>query len=119
MLRLEGKTAVVTGGGSGIGLAIARRFAAEGASVYIMGRRQAQLDQAVALLGARAHAVAGDVTVAGDLERLFATVREEASQLDILVTSSGVSDYATLDGTTGKHFDDAFNLNVRAMVFTV
>lgn len=90
MLRLEGKTAVVTGGGSGIGLAIARRFAAEGANVYIMGRRQAQLDEAAALIGARAHAVQGDVTVAGDLERLFATVKKEAQQLDILVTSSGV-----------------------------
>lgn len=119
MLRLEGKTAVVTGGGSGIGLAIARRFAAEGANVYIMGRRQAQLDEAAALIGARAHAVQGDVTVAGDLERLFATVKKEAQQLDILVTSSGVSEYATLDDMTEQHFDDAFNLNVRAMVFTV
>ena len=119
MLRLEGKTAVVTGGSSGIGLAIARRFAAEGANVYIVGRRQAQLDEAVALIGARAHAVQGDVTVAGDLERLFATVKKEAQRLDILITSSGVSEYATLDQMTEKHFDDAFNLNVRAMVFTV
>lgn len=119
MLRLEGKTAVVTGGSSGIGLAIARRFAAEGATVYIMGRRQAQLDYAVALIGAGARAVQGDVTVANDLERLFASVREGTSQLDILVASSGVSEYATLDGITEKHFDDAFNLNVRAMVFTV
>ena len=79
MLRLEGKTAVVTGGSSGIGLAIARRFAAEGATVYIMGRRQAQLDEAVALIGAGARAVQGDVTVANDLERLFATVRDRKS----------------------------------------
>ncbi|TWI64431.1 NAD(P)-dependent dehydrogenase (short-subunit alcohol dehydrogenase family) [Pseudoduganella lurida] len=119
MLKLEGKTALVTGGSSGIGLAIARRFAAEGARVFITGRRQAQLDEAVALIGAGAQGIQGDVTQAADLDRLFATVREEAGMLDVLVTSSGVAEYAPLEATTTAHFDQAFDLNVRGMVFTV
>lgn len=118
-MKLKGKTAVVTGGGSGIGLAIAQRFAAEGAQVFIMGRRQAQLDEAIALIGGGAQAVRGDVTNSGDLDRLFDAVKKSANQLDILVTSSGVSEFSTLDTTTEEHFDQAFNLNVRGMVFTV
>ena len=118
MLKLEGKTALITGGGSGIGLAIAQRFAAEGAQVFITGRRQAQLDSAVALIGARAVAVQGDVTDAADLARLFDVVGQ-AGKLDILVTSSGVSEYSTLAETTGAHLDKAFDLNVRGMVLTV
>lgn len=135
MLKLAGKTALVTGGSSGIGLAIARRFAAEGAQVFITGRRQAQLDQALALLngdegagaGARtgagtgtgAVAVQGDVTDNDDLARLFAAIAAQAGKLDILVTSSGVSAYATLEQTSGAHVDQAFDLNVRGMVLTV
>nr|WP_218626716.1 SDR family oxidoreductase [Caballeronia sp. dw_276] len=119
VLKLEGKTAVVTGGNSGIGLAIARRFAEQGAHVFITGRRQAQLDEAVALIGGRVEAVQGDVTNAGDLDRLFDTVKAKAGKLDILVTSSGVSEYSTLESTTEEHFDKAFDVNVRGMVFTV
>src|SRR5471032_3612835 len=119
MLKLEGKTAIVTGGSSGIGLAIAQRFADEGAHVFITGRRQAQLDAAVALIGERATAAQGDVTSSGDLDRLFEIVRQTGKQLDILVTSSGVSEFSTLDGTTEEHFDQAFDLNVRGMVLTV
>lgn len=118
MLKLEGKTALVTGGGSGIGLAVAQRLAAEGARVFIMGRRQAQLDSAVALIGARAVAVQGDVTIDADLVRLFDTIKG-AGQLDILVTSSGVSEPGTVEETTGAHIDKAFDLNVRGMVLTV
>jgi NAD(P)-dependent dehydrogenase (short-subunit alcohol dehydrogenase family) len=119
MLKLEGKTAVVTGGSSGIGLAIAQRFVAEGARVFIMGRRQAQLGEAVALIGGSVYAVQGDVTNSSDLEHLFEAVEKNTGQLDILVTSSGVSEYATLETTTEAHFDRAFDLNVRGMVFTV
>ena len=119
MLKLEGKTALVTGGSSGIGLAVAQRFAAEGAQVFITGRRQAQLDHAVALIGARAVAVQGDVTNDADLARLFDTIRDQAGTLDILVTSSGVSEPATIDETGGAHIDKAFDLNVRGMVLTV
>ncbi|MET0498633.1 MAG: glucose 1-dehydrogenase [Steroidobacteraceae bacterium] len=119
MSKLEGKTAVVTGGSSGIGLAIAKRFAAEGAHVFITGRRQTQLDAAVALIGGSVTAVQGDVTSASDLERLFEEVGKREGRLDILVTSSGVSEFSTLATTTEQHFDKAFDLNVRGMVFTV
>jgi NAD(P)-dependent dehydrogenase (short-subunit alcohol dehydrogenase family) len=121
--KLRGKTAVVTGGNSGIGLAIAKRFAEEGAYVFITGRRQAQLDAALNAIapqaGGRVEAVQGDVTQADDLERLFAIVKEKSGALDILVTSSGTSEYATLESTTEEHFDKLFDLNVRGMVFTV
>jgi NAD(P)-dependent dehydrogenase (short-subunit alcohol dehydrogenase family) len=119
VFKLEGKTAVVTGGSSGIGLAIAQRFAAEGAHVFVMGRSQARLDDAVASIGGRVDVVQGDVTNAADLDRLFDTVRESAGTLDILVTSSGAGEFSTLDATTEEHFDKAFDLNVRGMVFTV
>ena len=119
MLKLEGKTAVITGGNSGIGLAIAQRFVEEGAHVFITGRRRAQLDEAVALIGGRVEAVQGDVTRADDLNRLFDTVKAKAGRLDILVTSSGVSEFSTLESTTEEHFDKAFDVNVRGMVFTV
>jgi NAD(P)-dependent dehydrogenase (short-subunit alcohol dehydrogenase family) len=119
VLKLEGKTAVITGGNSGIGLAIARRFAKEGAHVFITGRRKAQLDEAVALIGGHVEAVQGDVTSASDLDRLFDTVKAKAGKLDILVTSSGISEFSTLDSTTEDHFDKAFDVNVRGMVFTV
>lgn len=119
MLKLEGKTALVTGGSSGIGLAIAQRYAAEGAHVFITGRRQAQLDTAVAQIAGRVDAVQGDVTSSADLDRLFDTIHRSAGRLDIVVTSSGVSEFAPLDQITEEHFDKAFDLNVRGMVFTV
>lgn len=119
MLKLEGKTALVTGGSSGIGLAIARRFVQEGAQVFITGRRQSQLDEATVAIGARVTAIQGDVTRAVDLERLFATIDTTGRKLDILVTSSGIAEYATLEETTQEHVDAAFALNVSAMVFTV
>jgi NAD(P)-dependent dehydrogenase (short-subunit alcohol dehydrogenase family) len=119
MLKLEGKIALVTGGGSGIGLAVARRFAQEGAHVFITGRRKEQLAEAVAGIDGRVEAIPGDVTSTDDLARLFDTIRARTGRLDILVTSSGVAEYAGLEDTTEAHFDRAFDLNVRAMVFTV
>jgi len=118
-MKLEGKTALITGGNSGIGLAIAHRFAREGAHVFITGRRQAQLDAAAASIGNRATAIQGDVTSTDDLDRLFDTIDAAGKALDILVTSSGISEYATLEETTPEHIDAAFGLNVRGMVFTV
>lgn len=119
MSTLEGKIALVTGGGSGIGLAVARRFAQEGAHVFITGRREAQLAEAVARIGGRVEAIAGDLTSSSDLARLFDTIHARAGRLDILVNSSGVAEPAQLEETTEEHFDRAFGLNVRAMVFTV
>ncbi|WP_036167492.1 SDR family NAD(P)-dependent oxidoreductase [Massilia sp. 9096] len=118
-MKLEGKTALVTGGNSGIGLAIARRFAQAGARVFIAGRDQARLDAAVASIGERAEAIRADVTDSAELDALFEQLRARCATLDILVTSSGVSEPATLEQTTEAHFDKIFDLNVRAMVFTV
>lgn len=119
MARLNGKVALVTGGSSGIGLAVARRFAAEGARVFITGRRRAQLDEAAALIGGNVTAVRGDVTSRGDLDALFAAVRAGAGKLDVLVASSGLSEFSTIDDTSEEHFDRAFDVNVRGMVFAV
>jgi len=119
MLKLEGKIALVTGGNSGIGLAVARRFAQEGAHVFITGRREAQLAEAVSLIEGRVEAVSGDLTSTADLARLFETIHARAGRLDIVVYSSGVSEPASLEQTTEEHVDRAFGLNVRAMVFTV
>lgn len=119
MLKLEGKTALVTGGNSGIGLAIAQRFAQEGAHVFITGRREAQLAEAVTLIGGNVEAIAGDITDIHDRSRLFDTIHTRAGKLDILVYSSGVSEPASLAESTEEHIDRAFGLNVRAMVLTV
>ena len=119
MSRLDGKIAVVTGGSSGIGLATARRFVKEGAYVFITGRRQAELDRAVALIGKHVEAVQGDATRSADLDRLYRTVMASKGRLDILVANSGFSEAAKLDVTTEEHFDKTFGLNARATLFTV
>ncbi|AXW92747.1 SDR family NAD(P)-dependent oxidoreductase [Cronobacter sakazakii] len=118
MLKLEGKTVLVTGGNSGIGLAIARRFVQEGAHVFITARREAQLADAVADIGGQIDAIPGDLTTTDDITRLFDTIQTKAGRLDILVYSSGVSEPASLEETTEEHLDHAFGLNVRAMVLT-
>jgi len=119
MNRFSSKTVLVTGGSSGIGLAIARRFAHEGAHVFITARRETQLAEAATLTGGQVEAIAGDQTRTSDLARLFESIRARAGHLDILVNSSGVAEPASLDETTEEHVDRAFGLNVRAMVFTV
>ena len=117
--RLTGKTAVITGGGTGIGLGAAKRFIEEGAFVYLFGRRQAQLDAAVAELGDNARAVAGSITDPADLDRLYATVKAERGGLDILFANAGTGAFAPLGEITSEHYDQIFDINVKGTVFTV
>ena len=119
MGRLEGKVAVVTGANSGIGLASAKRFAQEGARVFMTGRRQDELDRAVAEVGGGARGVQGDITSLTDLDRLYALVREEAGQLDVLLANAGGGEFAPLGEITGAHYDRTFDINVKGTLFTV
>ncbi|MBJ7411037.1 MAG: SDR family oxidoreductase [Phenylobacterium sp.] len=119
MTRLNGKTAVVTGGGSGIGLGAAKRFVEEGAFVYIFGRRQAALDAALAELGPNARAVRGSVTDLADLDRLYAAVKAERGGLDILFANAGTGSFAPLGEITPEQYDQTFDVNVKGVLFTV
>lgn len=119
MNRLDGKTAVVTGGGTGIGLASARRFIDEGAFVYIFGRRQDKLETAAKELGPNARAVAGSVADLADLDRLFETVKAERGALDILFANAGTGELVPLGEITPEHYDRTFDVNVKGLLFTV
>jgi NAD(P)-dependent dehydrogenase (short-subunit alcohol dehydrogenase family) len=119
MGKLDGKIAVITGGNSGLGLATAERFVAEGAYVFITGRRQDQLDAAVQTIGGNVAGVQGDVSKLDDLDRLFATVREKKGRLDVLFANAGLGEFAPLGQITEAHFDKTFDVNVKGTVFTV
>ena len=119
MNRLQGKTAVITGGGSGIGFGAAKRFIEEGAFVYIFGRRQETLDTAVVQLGSSARAVQGSVTDLSDLNRLYETVKSERGGLDVLLANAGTGSFAPLGEITPEHYDQIFDRNVKGTVFTV
>jgi len=119
MKKLEGKVALVTGGSSGIGLATAKRFVAEGAYVFITGRRQTELDAAVKEIGENVTGVQGDVCNLADLDRLFATIEQEQGHLDVVFANAGVGDFAPLGAITEEHFDTTFNTNVKGLLFTV
>jgi len=110
---------VVTGGGSGIGLASARRFIEEGAFVYIFGRRQEVLDKALASLGESARAVRGSVSELADLDRLFDTVKAERGGLDILFANAGTGSFAPLGAITSEQYEQTFDVNVKGVLFTV
>lgn len=119
MRRLAGKTAVITGGNSGIGLASAQRFVAEGARVFITGRRQEELDKAVATIGAGVTAVQGDVSRLDDLDRLYARVRAESGRIDVLFANAGLGTMAPLGAITEESVDLMFDVNVKGTIFTV
>ncbi|MFD5062253.1 MULTISPECIES: SDR family NAD(P)-dependent oxidoreductase [unclassified Streptomyces] len=119
MGQLDGKTAIVTGGTSGIGLATAERFAAEGAHVFVTGRRKEALDAAVAKIGSNATGVRGDVADLADLDRLYETVDQQGRRVDVLFANAGGGGFSTLEQVTEQHFDETFGNNVRGMLFTV
>src|SRR3978361_1641987 len=116
MVKLSGKIALVTGGNSGIGLATAKRFVAEGAHVYITGRRQSSLDEAVKEIGSNVTAVQGDVSNLTDLDTLFAQIKSEQGRLDVLFANAGGGEFVTLGNYTEEHFDKTFNINVKGLV---
>ncbi|MDM0033559.1 SDR family oxidoreductase [Variovorax sp. J22P271] len=117
--KLADKVAVITGGTTGIGLAAAKAFAAEGAFVYITGRRQAELDAAVAAIGANATGVQADSTRLDDLDRLYETVRSQHGRIDVLYANAGGGEMLPLGAITEAHFDQTFDRNVKGVVFTV
>lgn len=117
--KLEGKIALVTGGSAGIGLATARRFASEGARVFITGRRQTELDKAVAEIGHGAVAIQADAGKLADLDRVYAEIRAKAGRLDVLFANAGFYELGTFGEITEEHFDKTFDTNVRGTLFTV
>jgi NAD(P)-dependent dehydrogenase (short-subunit alcohol dehydrogenase family) len=117
--RLTGKIAVVTGGSAGIGLGAARRFAAEGARVFITGRVQAKLDKAVAEIGGDVSPIRGDASNLADIDRIYGIVKAEAGHIDVLLANAGFYEFGTLGSITEEHFDRTFNTNVRGVLFLV
>jgi NAD(P)-dependent dehydrogenase (short-subunit alcohol dehydrogenase family) len=118
MGKLEGRVAVITGGSTGIGLAAAKLFVKEGANVFITGRRQKELDEAVKAIGRNVTGVQGDVAKLADLDRLYETVRVQG-RIDIVFANAGVAEFAPLGSITEQHFDKLFSINVRGTLFTV
>src|SRR5271170_4274456 len=119
MSKHAGKIAVITGANSGIGLATAQRVANEGAYVFITGRRQSELDAAVKLIGKNVTAVQGDVSNLSDLDRLYATVKQQKGRIDILFANAGLGEFAPLGSITEAHYDKTFGANVKGLLFTV
>jgi NAD(P)-dependent dehydrogenase (short-subunit alcohol dehydrogenase family) len=119
MGQLSGKTALVTGGSTGIGFATAARFVAEGAEVVITGRRQAELDKAADELGEHVTTIRGDVSDLTDLDRLYASISDRGTGLDVLFANAGGGEFTRLEDLTPEQFDSTFSINVRGTVFTV
>jgi NAD(P)-dependent dehydrogenase (short-subunit alcohol dehydrogenase family) len=117
--KLSGKVALITGGTSGIGLATAKRFVNEGAHVYVVGRRRAELDRAVAELGAQATGVQADVSKQADLDALVSTIKAAGHRLDVVFANAGGGGFAPLGSITPEQFDKEFNINVKGVLFTV
>jgi NAD(P)-dependent dehydrogenase (short-subunit alcohol dehydrogenase family) len=119
MGKLDGKIALVTGGNSGIGLATAKRFVAEGAYVFITGRRDSELSAAVKDIGKNVTGVQGDVSTLADLDRLFVQIKQEKGRLDVLFANAGIAKYAPIGEITEQIYDSIFDVNVKGVLFTV
>jgi NAD(P)-dependent dehydrogenase (short-subunit alcohol dehydrogenase family) len=119
MGQLDGKTVLVTGGTSGIGLAAARRFREEGAHVYITGRRKETLDRAVEEIGGNVTGIQADSADLTDLDRLYTTINDHGHRLDVLFANAGGGEFATLEQVTEEHFDTTFDTNVKGVLFSV
>src|SRR5260370_32964409 len=117
--KLEGKVALVTGGNSGIGLARAKGFVAEGAHVFITGRRPAELAAAETEIGSNVTGIQGHVARLDDLDRLFAQIKRDKGKLDIVFANAGVAELAPLEGISEEQFDRIFDINVKGLLFTV
>jgi NAD(P)-dependent dehydrogenase (short-subunit alcohol dehydrogenase family) len=117
--KLEGKIAVITGGTEGIGLATAKLFVKEGAYVFITGRRQKELDEAVKAIGSNVSGVQGDVAQLADLDRLYEIISKVKGQIDIVFANAGFGEFVPFGAVTEEHFDKLFNINVRGTLFTV
>jgi len=117
--KLEGKVAVITGGSAGIGLGTAKRFAEEGAYVFITGRRQAELDAALKQIGPKAVAVKADASNMADLAHLFDTVKAAKGRIDVLFANAGIYEFAPLGTITEDAYDKMFDINVKGVLFTV
>src|SRR5713101_6978633 len=116
---LEGKVAVITGGTEGIGLATAKLFVKEGAYVFITGRRQKELDEAVKTIGSNVSGIQGDIAKLADLDRLYETVSDVKARIDVVFANAGVGEFVPFGAVTEEHFDKLFNINVRGTLFTV
>ena len=117
--KLAGKIALVTGGTSGIGLATAKRFVSEGAYVFITGRRDKELAAVVKDIGRNVTGIQGDVSKLSDLDRLFAQIKQEKGQLDIVFANAGIAKYSSIGEITEEFFDSIFDTNVKGLLFTV
>jgi len=117
--KLKGKTAVITGGTEGIGFATAKLFVKEGAYVFITGRRQKELDEAVKAIGTNVSGVQGDIAQLADLDRLYETISKVKRRIDIIFANAGVGEFVAFGAVTEEHFDKLFNINVKGTLFTV
>jgi NAD(P)-dependent dehydrogenase (short-subunit alcohol dehydrogenase family) len=117
--KLDGKIAVVTGGSAGIGLGTAKRFVAEGAQVFITGRRRSELDKAVADIGVNVTAIQADTAKLSDIDGIYQVVRAKAGRIDVMFANAGFYELGTFGEITEEHFDRTFNTNVRGLLFTV
>jgi NAD(P)-dependent dehydrogenase (short-subunit alcohol dehydrogenase family) len=119
MNKLQGKVAVITGGTTGIGFAAAKLFVKEGAHVFITGRRQKELDEAVKEIGSNATGVQGDVSSLADLDQLYEIIGAQGRKIDIVFANAGVAEFSSLGSITEEHFDKLFSINVKGTMFTV